>query len=204
MSAGVAAYRRIAVDVRRRIAAREWVPGQALPSRTALAAEYHVHEQTVRLAYNLLRRSGVLDGERGRHVTVAHPPAMRTLTDPDADWPWGTELTDSSPRRASDDLAGRLDVLPGVQLQHEVVECLEPGGRSAMLVESWWRGHRRPHVSHVAELGVVPLTEEQAHALGLLVDALAYRVVRTRLDPHGAPVETADLILPLDRWTIRL
>ncbi|WTS57488.1 GntR family transcriptional regulator [Streptomyces sp. NBC_00101] len=204
MSARVAAHRCIAADIRRRIAAREWVAGQALPSRREMAVEYHVHEQTLRLAYNLLRRSGILDGEKGRHVIVAHPPAMRTLTDVDAEWPWGTELTDSSPQRASDDLAGRLDVLPGVLLQHEVVECLEPGGRSAMLVESWWRGRRRPHVSHVAELGVAPLTVDQAHALGLLVDALAYRVIRTRLDVHAAPVETADLILPLDRWTIRL
>ncbi|MFE9850383.1 hypothetical protein ACFYPN_16440 [Streptomyces sp. NPDC005576] len=129
---------------------------------------------------------------------------MRTLTDADADWPWGTERTDSSPQRATDDLAGRLDVPAGALLQHEVVECLEPGGRSAMLVESWWRGRRRSHSSCVAELGVVSLPEGQAHALGLLVDSVAYRVVRTRLDPHGAPVETADLILPLDRWTIRL
>lgn len=73
-----------------------------------------------------------------------------------------------------------------------------------MLVSSWWRGPRRPHASYAAELGVVALDVGQAHALGLLVDTLAYRVVRTRFDRHGRPLETADLILPMDRWLIRL
>ncbi|WP_307123139.1 hypothetical protein [Streptomyces sp. B1I3] len=129
---------------------------------------------------------------------------MRTLTDVDAEWPFDSEKTDTRPWRATDELAGRLGVLPGSLLQHETVERLEPGGRSTMLASAWWQGRRRPHVSFVAELGVIPLNEVQAHALGLLVDSLAYRVMRTRLDAHGAPTETADLILPLDRWTIRL
>lgn len=89
-------------------------------------------------------------------------------------------------------------------LRHETVECLDPGGRSAMLVVSWWRGARRPHASFVAEVGCTELPEDQAHALGLLVDAVAFRVVRTRFDHEGRPLETADLILPMDRWTIRL
>lgn len=199
-----ARFRRIAADIIRRIQAGEWAPGAPLPSRTALATEYGVNAQTVRLAYVLLRNARVLDGEERRHVTVAHPPAMRTLTDVDAEWPYPTETTDTRPRRATDDLAERLGTTPGVMLQHRTVECLEPGGRSAMLALSWWQGHRRAHASFAAELGVARLSEEQAHALGLLVDALAYRVVRTRLDVHGAPVETADLILPMDRWTIRL
>ncbi|MBB5108245.1 GntR family transcriptional regulator [Streptomyces spectabilis] len=158
----------------------------------------------MRLAYVLLRRTGVLEGEERSHVYVAHPPAMRTLTDPDAPWPYSSETTDTRPRPATEELAERLRVAPRTVLQHETVECLDPGGRSAMLVSTWWRGRRRRHASFVAELGVVSLGVEQAHALGLLVDALAYRVVRTRLDEHGAPVETADLILPMDRWTIRL
>ncbi|RBL83245.1 hypothetical protein DDE05_31880 [Streptomyces cavourensis] len=73
-----------------------------------------------------------------------------------------------------------------------------------MIVSSWWRGRRRPHTRHVVEVGTAPLTAEQAHALGLLVDMVAFRLVRTRLDEGGAPVETADLVLPVDRWLIRL
>lgn len=199
-----AAYRRIAADIRRRIRAGEWAIGQALPSRRDMATEYHVHEQTIRLTYDLLRRSGVLDGEKGRHVTVAHPPAVRTLTNADLPWPYSTETTDTRPRPATENLAARLGVRPGVMLHHETVECLDPGGHSAMIVSSWWRGQRRPHAGHVVEVGAAPLTTEQAHALGLLVGMTAFRLVRTRLDEDGAPVETADLVLPVDRWLIRL
>ena len=199
-----ARHRRIAADISRRIAAGEWRPGEPLPSRAELAAELGVHPQTVRLAYVLLRRAGVLEGEERKAVYVAHPPAMRTLTDADAPWPFSSETTDTRPRPATVELADRLGVHVGAVLRHETVECLDPGGRSAMLVSSWWRGQRRPHASYAAEVGAVALAAEQAHALGLLVDAIAFRVVRTRFDHEGRPLETADLILPMDRWLIRL
>lgn len=199
-----ARFRRIAADIRRRIDAAEWRTGETLPSRARMAAEYRVHPQTMRLAYDLLRRTGVLEGEERKSVHVAHAPAMRTLTDPDADWPFSSETTDTRPRPATVELAERLGVHVGAILRHETVECLDPGGRSAMLVSSWWRGERRLHASFAAEVGSVRLSEEQAHALGLLVDTLAFRVVRTRFDHDGRPLETADLILPMDRWMIRL
>ncbi|WAT94845.1 hypothetical protein [Streptomyces nigrescens] len=129
---------------------------------------------------------------------------MRTLIRPDADWPYQTETIDSSPCRATDELAARLGVRSGVTLRRETIECMDPGGRSAMLVSSWWRGRRLPHSSYVVELGVVALDASQAHALGLIVDTPAYRLVRTRLDAAGRATETADLMLPMDRWTIRL
>lgn len=199
-----ARYRRIAADIRERIAAGEWAVGDKLPSRAEMAVEYDVHPQTMRLAHLLLRRTGILEGEKGRGVFVAHPAAMRTLTDADAHWPHLCETTDTRTQRATPELAARLDVPVGTVLQHETLECMDPGGRSAMLVSSWWRGRRRPHASFVVEVGVVPLQEEQAAALGLLTDATAYWLVRTRLDREGRPVETADLILPMDRWLIRL
>jgi GntR family transcriptional regulator len=199
-----ARYRRIAADIQRRIAAGEWVPGQDLPSRAELAAELGVNPQTVRLAYVLLRRTGVLTGEERRAVYVAHPPAMRTLTDADAEWPFSSETTDTRPRPATKELAERLGVNVGAALRHETIECMDPDNRSALLVSTWWRGRRAPHAFYTAELGCVELSEEQAHALGLLVDAVAFRVVRTRFDHDGRPLETADLILPMDRWLIRL
>lgn len=199
-----ARYRRIAADIHARIQAGEWNPGAPLPSRAIMADQYHVHEQTIRLAYVFLRQTGILEGERRRGVYVAHPPAMRTLTDPDAPWPYGCETTDTTPCRATDDLAARLDVPAGTRLQREVVECLDPGGRSAMLVTSWWHGRRRRHTAFVVELGVRPIAEDEARSLGMLVDAVAYRLVRTRLDATGRPTETSDLVLPMDRWLIRL
>lgn len=200
----VARYRRIADDIRRRIANGEWHPGESLPSRRSMAGEYGVHHETINLAYTLLRRTGALEGEERKSVVVAHPPAVRTLTDVDAEWPYSSETTDTRPRPATHELAERLGVPVRAVLQHESVECLDPGGRSALLVTSWWRGRRQSHAAFTAELGTVPLGVDEAHALGLLVDTLAFRVVRTRLDAHGTPVETADLILPMDRWRIRL
>jgi GntR family transcriptional regulator len=199
-----ARHRRIAADIYRRIQASEWRPGEALPSRRRMAAEYGEHEQTLRLAYVLLRTAGILEGEARRAVFVAHPPAMRTLTDADAEWPFSSETTGTWPRPATEELAERLGVQVGATLQCETVECLDPGGRSAMLVSTWWRGRRRPHASYVAELGLMPLSADQAHALGLLVDTVAYRLVRTRLDEAGRPLETSDLILPVDRWLVRV
>lgn len=199
-----ARYRRIADDIRRRIANDEWRPGESLPSRRVMAAQYGVHHETINLAYAALRRAGILEGEERKRVVVAHPPAVRTLIFVDAAWPHSSETADTRPRPATEELADRLDVAARTVLQHETVECLDPGGRSAMLVTSWWRSRRQPHAAYTAELDTVPLAEDQAHALGLLVDTVAFRVVRTRLDMHGTPVETADLILPMDRWRIRL
>lgn len=199
-----AVYRRLAADLRRRIGAGEWRPGDQLPSRADLAASYGVHEQSVRLAVTFLRRQGVIEGEKRRRLYVAYPPAVRTLVDPDAPWPYGSETIELGHVQADLELAGRLGCPRGVRLSHETQECWDPGGRSAALITTWWRGRRRQHASCVAELGTALLGEGQARALGLTVDTVAYRVVRTRLDSAGVPLETADLVLPVDRWLVRL
>lgn len=199
-----AVYRRLAADLRRRIDADEWRPGEQLPSRADLAALYGVHEQSVRLAVTFLRRQGVIEGEQRRRLYVAYPPAVRTLIDADAPWPHGSETIERGRMPADAELAGRLGCDPGTLLNHETQECWDPGGRSAVLITTWWRGRRRRHASCVAELGTAQLREDQARALGLTVDTVAYRVVRTRLDAAGVPLETADLILPIDRWLVRL
>ncbi|MEV7466078.1 GntR family transcriptional regulator [Streptomyces kronopolitis] len=199
-----AAHRRVARDLADQIAAGLWAPGDQLPSRASLARHYGVHEQTVRLAMALLRSRGLIEGEQRNRLYVAHPPVMRTLIAPDRDWPHQTEQIAGGTWKAGEQLAARLDVPLGTTLHHEALECLDPGGRSALIACTWWRGKRRPHASYAAEIEVMQLDEPQAHALGLTVDTLAYRVMRTRLDAAGQPTETADLILPMDRWTIRL
>ncbi|MGK5729748.1 GntR family transcriptional regulator [Streptomyces sp. URMC 124] len=199
-----ALHRRIAADLVRRIQSGEWPSGAQLPSRVTLASEYSVHEQTIRLAVTLLRRRGILEGEQRQRLYVAHPPPMRALTDPDAEWPHAFEVLDRSSQAATVDLAGRLSVAVGASLRREIVECMDPGGRSAMVVTTWRRGRRVGHATAVVEVGVAEVDVRQAAALGLPVDTLAYRLVRTRLDGQGCPVETADLILPMDRWVIRL
>lgn len=198
-----AVHRRIAADIQARITDGHWQPGDQLPSRVQLAADYGVHPQTIRLAVTLLRQQGVLEGTPRRRLYVAYPPAVRALTDPDAPWPHGSDTLSSRRIKAASSLAARLDVRPGAALHEETQECWDPGGKSAMLITTWWRGRRQEHVSTVVEVDTVRLDEAQAHALGLTVDAVAYRLVRTRLNDEGCPVETADLILPMDRWRLR-
>jgi GntR family transcriptional regulator len=201
----VARHRRIAADIERRIATGEWLPGDQLPSRAVLGHEYRVHEQTIRLAIVLLQRRGVVEsqGER-RRVEVAHAAVVRdfTLADADVPWPHQTEVAALGRTVASDELALRLDINPGLRLNHEAEERADLAGRSAMYVTTWWRGRRRPHYGYTATVDAVLVNREQAAALRLPVDTVALRVVRTRLDGSGCPVETADLILPRDRWRV--
>lgn len=199
-----APHARIAADLRRRIGAGEWLPGAALPSRAELAAHYRAPETTVRLAIDALRRTGELEGRRGQRPTVAHPVYVRTLTDPDAPWPHGSETVARGVRRASGDLAARLGVPAGTRVQWERVECWDPGGRPpAMLVTAWRHGPSRPHVAVVCEVRCRGLDAGEAAALGLAAGTAVWVVERTRLDGSGGVVEAADLVLPVDRWRIR-
>jgi GntR family transcriptional regulator len=200
-----ARHRRIAAALERRITAGEWQPGDRLPSRRELADVYSVHEQTVRLAVNLLQQRGILESQgSGLPVEVAHTPVVRTFTDPDEPWPHGIEPGPRGTTIATDELAGRLDINPGVRLHRQVEEYVDASGRSAMYVTTWWRGRRRPHVTFEATVDAVLVDRDQAAALRLPVDTVALRIVRTRVDADGWPTETADMILPRDRWRLRL
>lgn len=201
----VARSRRIAALIERCIAAGEWQPGDQLPSRADLGKRFGVHEQTVRLAVILLQQRGVLES-RGQRLRpeVAHAPVVRTFTDPDEPWPHDSETTPRGTTTATDDLAERLDINPGLRLHWETEERADQTGRSSMVVSTWWRGRRRPHASYTAHVDTAALTHDQAEALRLPVDTVALRIVRTRYDDAGRPVETSDLVLPRDRWRIRL
>lgn len=194
-----------AAEIERRIAAGEWLPGDLLPSRVELGKQLGYHEQIIRLAMEILRKRGIIAsrGERLR-PEVAHAPVVRTFTDPDAPWPWQSETLPRGHMAATDELADRLDLSPGVRLNWETEERLDAIGRSLMHVTTWWRGRRRPHAGFTATVDAVLVNHDQAAALRLSVDAVALRVVRTRLDGDGSPLETSDLILPRDRWRLRL
>ncbi|MFE4017766.1 UTRA domain-containing protein [Streptomyces sp. NPDC059101] len=49
-----------------------------------------------------------------------------------------------------------------------------------------------------------PMERMEANLLGLGVGTLALIVERTRMDASGAVVETADMLLPADRWSVSL
>jgi GntR family transcriptional regulator len=64
-------YRQLVEQVRRRVAAGQWTPGQALPSVRELAQALAVNPMTVSKAYSLLEAEGVLERLRGVGMAVA-------------------------------------------------------------------------------------------------------------------------------------
>ncbi|URN11393.1 GntR family transcriptional regulator [Streptomyces radiopugnans] len=200
-----APYQRLAAALRRRLAAAEWPPATRFPSIAALAAEYDVDRGVVQRAIAVLRRERLLDGRPGARLTVAYPAAVRTLTDPDAPWPHGVGDVERGTAQASDELRDRLGLARRVTVRWERAELLDPDGRLALLVTRWWRGvEPRPHAGVRCELRPHAMTVSEAAALGLAAGSAALLVERTRVDAAGRPVETADLVLPADRWRVSL
>src|SRR5699024_5686683 len=79
-TAGVALWRQVQHDLRRRIDAEEFV--DAFPGEKVLAQEYGVSRQTMRQALRPLRESGGVTAQRGRAPRVrtavtAHPIGSR-------------------------------------------------------------------------------------------------------------------------------
>lgn len=199
-----APYQRLAAALRRRIEAGEWPPGARFPSIAVLARECGAGRGVVQMAVAVLRREGLLEGRPGARLSVAYPAAVRTLTDPDAPWPHGVGEVERGTVRATEELRARLDLARRVVLQWERAELLDPDGRPAMLLTRWWRGAARAHVSARCELRPHVMVPEEAAVLGLAAGTPALLVERTRLDVAGRPVETADLVLPADRWRVSL
>ncbi|UNS97781.1 GntR family transcriptional regulator [Streptomyces tubbatahanensis] len=66
-------YLRIADLFRQRIADGDWSPGDRLPSRVTLGAEYGVGDNVIRRAQELLISQGLLEGRAGSGTYVAEP-----------------------------------------------------------------------------------------------------------------------------------
>ncbi|SHL76659.1 GntR family transcriptional regulator [Streptomyces yunnanensis] len=199
-----ARYRHIAADIRARIAAGQWAPGTQIPSRRALALTYGVHHETVRLAIELLRSEGILEGRPKSRLWVTSQSAQRTLIDPDAPWPYWQGDTATGTTTANSDLANRLQVKTGTRIRYWRVERLDPDGRPAMLLTTWRRGAPREHATYRCTASVRPMSQADAEVLGLVSGQPALYIERTRLDGSGEVVETADLVLPADRWSIAI
>ena len=80
----VPAYFQIALDIRARIARKEWAVGERLPSETALAAAYDVSRITMRQALAEVVKDGYLHRRRGSGTFVnEHPvPLIHDLSLP--------------------------------------------------------------------------------------------------------------------------
>ncbi|SFD74709.1 GntR family transcriptional regulator [Streptomyces aidingensis] len=71
-------YEEIASDIRDRIRSGEYQPGEALPLMRDLATEYGVSDITLRKAYELLTREGLVESRRRSGVYVRpHPDRVR-------------------------------------------------------------------------------------------------------------------------------
>lgn len=201
----VAPHRYVAAELRRRINDGIWRPGDRIPSRTQLAADLNVTVGAARRGIEILRRAGELEGTERSRLRVAHPPAVRTLLDADANWPYltGDGAVGSCPADA--DLAARLAVPVGRRLRWERIECLDPDSRPSHLITSWWAGRRAARwARHAAVAELHQLTSAESDQLGLGTGVQAWLIQRTRYDAAGRPVETADLVLPADRWRVRV
>lgn len=199
-----APHRRLAAVLESRIADGAYPYGSRFPTIRAIAAEHGVGVGTAYQAVALLRAAGRLTGEPRRRLTVAHPVAVRTLADPDAEWPHGRVLRDRTLVRADEDLATRLGIQTGQSVHQARTELLDPDARPAGLETAWHRGRRRAHASYRCTVGVRRMTHEEADLLGLAVGTLALLLQRTRFDEIGAPVQAVDLVLPADRWSVAL
>lgn len=199
-----APYLRLAAALRQRIHEGEWLPGRRIPSARSLTAEYEIGPGAVHLAIAALKREGLIEGRRGARLTVAYAPAVRTLMDADAAWSYETGDVTGGSCAATASLAARLGVSEGSRVRWERAECLDPDGRPAMLLSSWWHGRRRRHRRVVCEVRTHSMTAEEASALGLAAGTSALLVERTRLDADGRPVQVSDLVLPADRWRVVL
>lgn len=68
-------YHQIAVDLRSRIAAREWELHDKLPSEMALSDHYAVSRITLRQALAELEQEGLITKQRGKGIFVSASPA---------------------------------------------------------------------------------------------------------------------------------
>ncbi|RSN66078.1 transcriptional regulator [Amycolatopsis sp. WAC 04182] len=76
---GVPAFRQVAADLRQKISAGNYAPGDQLPSERELTEVYDVSRPTVRDAINMLRAEGLVTSEHGRGVFVRPPATIQRI-----------------------------------------------------------------------------------------------------------------------------
>ncbi|MES4909126.1 MULTISPECIES: hypothetical protein [unclassified Streptomyces] len=106
--------------------------------------------------------------------------------------------------RATEDLAARLGIEPGCRITRRSTELVDAGGVTVGLRTAWWHGRHRKHNAFRCELQMHSITATEAELTGLTAGAAAFLLQCTRYSEDGLPVEVADLVLPADRWRVRL
>ncbi|GHK03678.1 transcriptional regulator [Streptomyces sp. Y2F8-2] len=80
------AYERIADDLRQRIRAGEWSPGERLPAETKLVEEFRKSLPTLRQALGVLQAEGLIEKQHGRGNVVRKTRRMVTRTNERHQW----------------------------------------------------------------------------------------------------------------------
>ncbi|MFI1579990.1 UTRA domain-containing protein [Embleya sp. NPDC020630] len=130
---------------------------------------------------------------------------MRVLTDAAAPWPHG--IGDRSLERVAvqGDIALLLGVADGSRVQCERTECLDPDDRTSHVIVRYSR-RSQPTVdrSVAGDTSARPAAPGEAGMLGVAIGSilLVVRVVRYARD--GRPAAVDELLLPADRWRVRL
>lgn len=76
---GIPAFRQVAADIRQKISAGDYAPGEQLPSERELVETYDVSRPTVRDAITMLRTEGLVTSEHGRGVFVRPPASIQRI-----------------------------------------------------------------------------------------------------------------------------
>ncbi|WP_274919429.1 GntR family transcriptional regulator [Streptomyces sp. WZ-12] len=139
---------------------------------------------------------------------------------------WESDSLAKTPAPA--DIAARLDIEPGDLCVRTAYEFLAE--RQPVMVTTSWEPMAitdgttvvlpeggplagRGVVERMAHLGItvtrvtevprpVRLDDDQAHLLGMRPGAQALHIERTHYDTVGRPVETADIVVPHERWEV--
>lgn len=198
-----AAYRRIAADLRRAITSGELTPGAEIPSRRYLARQYGVSSGAVHDAIQVLRTDGLVEGYERHRLTVAHPPAVRSLADPAAPWPYGTgeRRLDRAPIPGG--VAELLGVAEGTRVQREQTELLDPDGRTSHALVRYVRRARTVGRSTVMSTEARAAAAGEAGLLGVAIGSVLLVVPVVRYGRDGQPAAVDVLLLPADRWRVR-
>lgn len=152
MSESTPLYHQIASEIRRRIAAGELQPGEALAPLREAAEEWGVHFHTVRHAYAALAREGLVESSRGpRGTRVAGGGHGERLND------FVRRVMDDARRRWSLDKAGLIAAIERAEpvAAHPVVYVVECSDHQCRMhaaeISGRWEVDARPWTLDHAE-----------------------------------------------------
>jgi DNA-binding GntR family transcriptional regulator len=182
----------LAEDLRARIRAGEWRPGERIPSEPELAREQTVSRSSVRAAITLLEEEGFVDRRHGSGTYVSHRPAlphdlgrnfgvssMIASTDSEP----GTVEQSSGPVPAPAAVADALGVAEG-ELVSSLHRVRTANGRRVVDVTDWCR------IDHLSPDGMAAIGEGSIYA-ALAARGLAVDHGVARLEPRNAAGDLA-------------